>query len=107
MKKLRLEDSGARGWFVGDFDNAAIRTKDFEVCWQFNAKGTPIASHYHRTITELQLVTNGLMNINGIQFGVGDICVLEPGEEYHAQILEDTHVVAIKFPSIPSDKYYL
>jgi 2,4-dienoyl-CoA reductase-like NADH-dependent reductase (Old Yellow Enzyme family) len=45
--------------------------------------------------------------INGQEFGPGDICVLEPGEQYHARILQDTHVVAVKFPSVPEDKYYL
>jgi hypothetical protein len=47
------------------------------------------------------------MIINGEEFGPGDIYVSEPGEHYHAEYLEDTKVVAIKFPSIPDDKYYI
>ena len=107
MKKLKHSDTGDRGWFIGNFPNSVVQTKDFEVCWQFNAKDTLIAPHYHLIITEIQLVTDGLMEINGQEFGPGDICVLEPGEQYHARILQDTHVVAVKFPSVPEDKYYL
>jgi hypothetical protein len=38
-------------------------------------------------------------------FSLGDIYMSEPGEPYHAEYLEDTKVVAVKFPSIPADKY--
>ena len=105
MKKYRLSESGARGWFIGDFPEAVIRTKDFEVCWQGNPAGTVDTPHYHKIITEVQLITQGKMIINGKEFGTGDIYVSEPGEEYHAHYLEDTQVVAIKFPSVPDDKY--
>ncbi len=107
MKKFRLSESGARGWFVGDFAEAVVRTKDFEVCWQSNQAGAVDKPHMHKVITELQLITEGRMIINGEEFGPGDIYVSEPGEEYHAHYLEDTKVVAIKFPSIPDDKYYI
>ena len=42
-----------------------------------------------------------------IKFAVGDICVLEPGEAYYAEYVEDTEVFAIKTPSVPGDKYYI
>jgi hypothetical protein len=54
MKKLKHSDTGDRGWFIGNFPNSVVQTKDFEVCWQFNAKDTPIAPHYHLIITEIQ-----------------------------------------------------
>lgn len=107
MRKLKLSDTGDRGWFVGDFEKAAVRTKDFEVCWQGNTAGTVDTPHLHKIITELQLITEGRMIINGVEFGPGDIYVSEPGEEYRAHYLQDTKVVAIKFPSIPTDKYYI
>jgi hypothetical protein len=47
------------------------------------------------------------MIINNVEFAAGDIYMSEPGEHYYAEYLEDTSVVAIKFPSIPSDKYYI
>ena len=107
MKKYKLSESGARGWFIGDFPEAVVRTKDFEVCYQGNPAGAVDTPHYHKIITELQLIIRGRMVINGEEFGPGDIYMNEPGEEYRAYYLEDTEVVAIKFPSIPTDKYYL
>ena len=107
MKKFQLSKSGARGWFIGDFPEAVIRTQDFEVCWQTNPAGAVDRPHVHKVITEVQLITAGRMIINGEEFGPGDIYVSDPGEEYHARYLEDTRVVAIKFPSIPDDKYYI
>ncbi len=107
MKKSRLSDAGARGWFIGDFPEAVVRTKDFEVCWQANPAGQKDRPHVHRVITEVQLITKGRMIINGEEFGPGDIYVSEPGENYSAEYVEDTEVVAVKFPSIPGDKYYI
>lgn len=107
MKKFQLSEAGARGWFVGDFPEAVVRTKEFEVCWQGNPAGAKDTPHYHKIVTEVQLITAGRMVINGVEFGPGDIYVSEPGEEYHAHYLEDTQVVAIKFPSVPGDKYYI
>ena len=107
MRKFKLSESGARGWFIGDFPEAVVRTRDFEVCWQGNTAGTKDRPHIHKIITEVQLITSGRMRINGVEFGPGDIYVSEPGEEYHAEYLEDTEVVAIKFPSIPDDKYLI
>lgn len=105
MKKFRHSDTGNRGWFIGDFERAVVRTKDFEVCWHCNPAGAKDTPHLHKIITEVQLVTQGRMIINGVEFGPGDIYVSEPGEEYYAEYIEDTKVVAIKFPSIPTDKY--
>jgi len=53
------------------------------------------------------LVTEGLMIINDVAFGPGDVYLSEPGEEYRAHYVKDTKVVAIKFPSIPDDKYLI
>jgi hypothetical protein len=107
LKKLKLSDSGARGWFIGDFPEAVVRSKDFEVCYQVNSQDYDVAPHYHKVITEIQLVVRGRMIVNGVEFGVGDICYLEPGDHYYSSYLEPTDVVAVKFPSVPGDKYLL
>ena len=107
MKKLKLSESGDRGWFVGDFDRAVHRTKDYEVCYQTNSQDYPTDDHYHKVITEIQLVVRGCLVVNGEEFHAGEICVLEPGEEYRSYYLEPTDVVAVKFPSVPDDKYLL
>jgi hypothetical protein len=47
------------------------------------------------------------MLVNGAIFEAGDICVLEPGDISQIDYLEETDTVAVKFPSVPDDKYLL
>jgi hypothetical protein len=106
MKRYKLSDSGARGWFIGDFDSAVYRTKDFEITYQKHPRGKT-DSHVHKLITEITLVISGRQLCNGEIFGAGEICVLEPGDNSQIEYLEETELVTIKTPSIPSDKYLL
>ena len=106
MKSYKLSDSGARGWFIGDFPEAIYRTKDFEVCYQDNPPGTS-TPHYHKELTEITLVVSGRVLINGNVYVAGDIVVLEPNDICQLEYLEDTKIVTIKSPSIPLDKHYL
>ena len=106
MRRSSLTDSGARGWFIGDFDGAAYHTKDFEVTYQKNPRGQT-ASHIHKLAYEITLVISGRQICNGEMFAAGDICILEPGDISQIEYLEETEVVTIKTPSIPSDKYLL
>lgn len=107
MKRHQLSDSGARGWFVGDFPEAVVRTKDYEICFQTNLTGTIYPRHYHKEVTELQLITRGCMVLNGEEYRAGDICVVEPGDWAEGYYTEDTDTVAVKWPSLPQDKYYI
>jgi hypothetical protein len=106
MRSYKLSDAGARGWFIGDFPEAVHRTKDFEVCWQTNPRGHA-ASHIHNEITEITLVVSGRVLTNGAIYTAGDIYVLEPGDISQIEYLEETSVLTVKTPSIPSDKYLL
>jgi hypothetical protein len=106
MQRYKLSDSGARGWFIGDFPDAVFQTKDFEVTYQKNPRGQT-ASHIHKLVHEITLVISGIQICNGEMFKAGDICVLEPGDISQIEYLEETEVVTIKTPSIPSDKYLL
>jgi len=106
MRRSSLKDSGARGWFIGDFDGAAYYTKDFEVTYQKNPRGQT-ASHIHKLAYEITLVISGRQICNGQMFAAGDICILEPGDISQIEYLEETEVVTIKTPSVPSDKHYL
>jgi hypothetical protein len=107
MKKFKLSDSGARGWFIGDFPEAVHRTSDFETCYQTNTAGTVYVQHYHKIITEIQLITRGCMILNDVEYRAGDIVIVEPGDIVGGYYSEDTDTVAVKFPSIPGDKYYV
>jgi len=107
MKKYKHSESGERGWFIGNFPKAILQTENFECCWQKNPAGSKDIPHYHKKVTEIQLIVKGRMIINNNEFTVGDICVLEPGEPYYAEYLEETEVFAVKTPSAPDDKYYI
>ncbi len=106
MRRSSIKDSGSRGWFIGDFDTAVYRTKDFEVTYQKLPRSKP-DSHTHKLITEITLVISGRQICNGEIFAAGDICILEPGDISQIEYLEETEIVTIKTPSIPSDKHYL
>ena len=106
MHRYKLSECGDRGWFIGDFDGAVHRTKDFEVCWQTNPRGHA-ASHVHNEITEITLVVSGRVLTNGVIYTAGDIYVLEPGDISQTEYLEETSVLTVKTPSIPSDKHLL
>lgn len=104
MKSFKL-DSMTRGWFVGDFQPTAFRTKGFEVCCRSYAQGDREGRHVHRIATELTLVVSGSVRMNGESFGAGDIVVLEPGEPTDFEAVTDTLTVVVKSPSAPDDKY--
>ena len=106
MKKFRIDQAGDRGWFIGDFDGAVWRNKDFEVTYQKNPR-SQTASHIHKIAHEITLVISGRQICNGQIFEAGDICMLEPGDISQIEYLEETEVVTIKVPSVPADKYYL
>lgn len=106
MKISKLSECGDRGWFIGDFAKAAYQTKEFEVTYQKNSRGQT-ASHIHKIVHEITLVISGRQICNGQMFEAGDICILEPGDISQIEYLEETEVVTIKTPSIPSDKHYL
>ena len=106
MKISKLSECGDRGWFIGDFAKAAYQTKEFEVTYQKNSRGQT-ASHIHKIVHEITLVISGRQICNGQMFEAGDICILEPGDISQIEYLEETEVVTIKTPSVPSDKHYL
>jgi hypothetical protein len=106
MKRYKLSECGDRGWFIGDFDKSIYKTKEFEVTYQKNPRGQT-ASHIHKIVHEITLVISGRQICNGQMFEAGDICVLEPGDISQIEYLEETEVVTIKTPSVPSDKHYL
>lgn len=106
MKKVKLSDCGARGWFIGHFDKAVFKTDKFEVCYQKNER-QQTASHYHAIAHEITLVLSGRSLVNGQMMLPGDVFVLDPGEYSQIEYLETTEVVTVKTPSVPNDKHLL
>jgi quercetin dioxygenase-like cupin family protein len=106
MKKLRIEDSGERGWFVGLFPEAALMTSLAEVCYTIEKPGQ-LPKHYHTRCTETLLIISGSCIQNGVKLGPGDITVLEPGEINDSYYLEDSAVIGVKTPAGGDDKVYI
>lgn len=104
MKIHRIEDFTG-GWFIGDFDPALLKTKGFEVGYKCHEKGSEWGHHYHAIATEYNFLVKGKMIMNGQEINTGDLFIIEPGEISRSEFLEDCHVVVIKTPSIPGDKY--
>lgn len=107
MLKYKLSEAGDRGWFVGPFERAVWWTINFEVAYQFNAKGEVSPKHYHKVAKELNLITRGHVVVNGEHFKDGDIFSVDRGEATEAVYMEDTWTVCIKAPGEPNDKYYI
>ena len=104
MKHHRL-DAMTKGWFVGDFAPAALRSPDVEVGVKHYAAGDNEAEHYHRVATELTLIVSGRVRMLGQSWGPGDIVTIEPGEATDFEAVTDAVTVVVKLPSILGDKY--
>lgn len=107
MKVAKLEDM-FKGWFVGNFDPTLLRTNDVEVAVKSYNKGDYEAKHFHKIATELTVIISGRVRMNGIEYGKGDIIVMEPDETTDFECLEDgTQNVVVKIPGANNDKYLL
>ena len=93
------------GWFVGDFEPTAYKTKDFEVSYKTHPKGEVWDNHYHKIATEINYLIRGKMNLSGTTLEEGDIFILHPGEVAVPEFLTDCELVVVKTPSVKGDKY--
>ena len=103
MKIFKINDMKA-GWFVGDFEPTAYKTKNFEVCFRTHPKGEIWDTHYHEKITEINLLAKGKMTLQGKELNTGDIFILEPFEIADPIFLEDCDILCVKYPGIKGDK---
>ena len=105
MKQFRLNESGDRGWFIGQFERAVFKTSACEVAYQFNYKGEVSPAHTHHIATEVNLIASGKVNISGQVYETNDIIIMEPGDVCECVYLEDTYTVVVKLPGVLNDKY--
>ena len=104
MKYDHLEDM-IRGWFIGDFKPNIIETSDFEVGVKRYNAGDYEARHYHKISTEVTVILNGQVEMNGKTLGDGDIITIPPGEATDFKALTNVTTVVVKVPSSKDDKY--
>ena len=104
MKKYKLQDMH-RGWLIGDFEPSVLQTQNFEVGVLTHKKGEHWDEHYHKIATEINVLIEGSMTVNGIHIEVGDIFIIKPNESSAPVFLEDCKVLCVKTPSVIGDKY--
>jgi hypothetical protein len=104
MKIHRIEEM-VGGWFIGDFDPAAFKSKQFEVGYKFHPAGEKWDAHYHKEADEITFLLRGRMIIQGQELKSGDVFVINKYEVADPVFLEDCEVVVIKTPSVVGDKY--
>jgi hypothetical protein len=93
-----------RGWIIGDFDPAILKTDQFEVAYMHHLPGEYIAPHFQLIATEYNVMISGKMRVNGIVVGPGDIFVFDTYEVADVEVIEETHLICVKTPSLPDDK---
>ena len=104
MKKANLKDM-QRGWFIGDFDPAVLKTKAFEVGVLTHKKDERWPLHYHSIATEYNVMLSGSMSICGERIEAGTIFTIDTGEIAEPIFHEDCTILCVKVPSIKGDKY--
>ena len=95
------------GWYAGDFNPVAYRTKDFEICYKKHVKGEEWSKHFHKEADEINYLRSGRMLIQGKELVSGDIFILRKNEVADPVFLEDCEVFIVKTPSVPGDKFIL
>lgn len=104
MKLKKLSDFH-RGWIVGNFDPALVKTADIEIGILTHKKGEHWPKHYHKLAVEWNVLISGKMEINGWPINSGDIFIIERNEVSEPTFLEDCTILVFKIPSVPGDKY--
>lgn len=106
MRHDRLADM-TKGWFVGDFTPAALRSDACEVAIKHYRAGDYEAAHMHKVATEITAIVSGEVRMAGRDWTTGDILTIEPGEATDFLALTDVVTVVVKTPSAPNDKFVL
>lgn len=105
MKIARIDEM-IKGWFIGNFEPSLLKTNAVEVALKKYNKGDYEKAHYHKIATEFTVIVSGRVRMNGIEYGEGDIIVIEPNDATDFEALEDNTInVVVKIPGANNDKY--
>lgn len=104
MENYKLNDM-IGGWFVGDFEPTIINSTDFEVGIKRYESGVYEISHHHKVGTEITVIVEGEVEMNGIKYVKDDIIKINPNESTDFKCLTDVTTVVVKTPSVKDDKY--
>jgi hypothetical protein len=92
------------GWFIGNFDPSMLSTDTFEISVKRYQQGDIEAFHYQLSAIEFTVIVSGQCRIGASFLGPDDIIRIDPFESADFEALTDVVLVAVKTPSIPSDK---
>lgn len=104
MKVLKIKDMKG-GWFVGDFNPTAFKTKNFEVGYHFYKKNQKWPKHFHKLTTEINYVIRGKMKILDQILKEGDVFIINPYEVVDPEYLTDCELIVTRDGSFKDDKY--
>jgi len=96
-----------RGWFIGDFEPTAFKTKNFEVAYHTYKKGQKWDAHYHKLTTEINYLIRGKMKIGESIFKKGDIFIIHPNEISDPEYLTNCELIIVRDGSFLGDKYII
>lgn len=106
MKTAKLKDM-TKGWFIGNFDPTLIKTNDVEIAVKEYKKGDYEERHYHKIATEITVIIQGVVRMNGVKYKKGDIIIMQPNDITDFECLKDgTQNVVVKYPGANNDKFY-
>lgn len=104
MEQHNLNDF-IKGWFIGDFKPTLINNEHFEVAVKRYKAGDYEESHHHKIATEITVIVEGEVEMNGIKYMKDDIITIQPNESTDFKCITDVVTVVIKKPSENNDKY--
>jgi hypothetical protein len=94
-----------KGWVIGNFEPTLLKTSDFEIAIKHYNVGDYESEHHHKIATEITIIVEGEVEMNGLKYVKDDIIIIKPNESTDFKCLTNVVTVVIKTPSINNDKY--
>ena len=104
MKVFQLKDM-IKGWFVGNFNPTVLSTTEVEVAVKKYKAGDYEPLHHHKLATEITVITDGQVRMNGVNYSSGAILLIEPNQATDFLAVTDVITTVVKYPGANNDKY--
>jgi dTDP-glucose pyrophosphorylase len=93
-----------RGWIIGNFQPSVYKTPYYEIGLLTHAKDEKWEFHYHKQVTEINILISGHFLLNNIPISAGTVFTINKNVIACPKFLETCKILCIKIPSIPGDK---
>lgn len=104
MRVFQLNDM-VKGWFIGRFSPTVLSTNAVEVAVKKYKAGDYEPTHHHKIATEITVITDGQVKMNGVTYFSGAIIVIEPNQATDFLAVTDVTTTVVKYPGASDDKY--